>query len=139
MAGVAAGRLPGRIALGDVTRLPLAGGSVDAVTMVWLLHLLDETGSAAALAEASRVLGPGGTLITTVNKNGTARRDQTDDLDRVLDIGAQHALTLTARTTFTGLGQAKPPRPDPVYQVIALRKLSGQAVRASCPGKLSGG
>jgi hypothetical protein len=60
-----------------------------------------------------------------VNKNGAARRDQTDDLDRVLDIGAQHALTLTARTTFTGLGQANPPRPDPVYQVIALRKLPG--------------
>jgi ubiquinone/menaquinone biosynthesis C-methylase UbiE len=131
MAGVAVGRLPGRIALGDVTRLPLAGGSVDAVTMVWLLHLLDAAGSAAALGEASRVLRPGVTLITTVNKNGAARRDQTDDLDRVRDIGARHALTLTARTAFTGVGQAKPPRPDPVYRLIALGKLP---VRVVDPG-----
>ena len=40
MAAVAASRLPGRITLGCVTRIPLASGSVDVVTMVWLLHLL---------------------------------------------------------------------------------------------------
>jgi ubiquinone/menaquinone biosynthesis C-methylase UbiE len=121
MAGVAAGRLPGRIALGDVTRLPLAGGSVDAVTMVWLLHLLDAVGSAAAVAEAARVLRPGGTLITTVNKNDAARAGQTDDFERVLEIGGQFGLRLAGRTTFVGFGQGKSPRPDPVYQLIALR------------------
>jgi ubiquinone/menaquinone biosynthesis C-methylase UbiE len=121
MAGVAAGRLPGRIALGDVTRLPLADGSVDAVTMVWLLHLLDGTGSAAAVAEAARVLRPGGTLITTVNKNGTARAGQTDDLERVVEIGGRFGLGLAGRTTFVGFGQGQSPRLDPVYQLIALR------------------
>jgi ubiquinone/menaquinone biosynthesis C-methylase UbiE len=121
MAGVAAGRLPGRVALGDVTRLPLAGRSVDAVTMVWLLHLLGAAGSAAAVAEAERVLRPGGTLITTVNKNGAARAGQTDDLDRVVEIGGRVGLELAGRTTFVGFGQGMSPRPDPVYQLIALR------------------
>jgi ubiquinone/menaquinone biosynthesis C-methylase UbiE len=61
MSALAAARLPGHVVLGDATRLPVADGSVDAVTMVWLLHLLDERRSAAAVAEAARVIGPGGT------------------------------------------------------------------------------
>lgn len=42
MAAVAARRLPGRVAVGDGTRLPLAAASADVVTMVWLLHLIGE-------------------------------------------------------------------------------------------------
>jgi SAM-dependent methyltransferase len=179
MAAVATGRLPGRITLGNVTRLPLASGSVDVVTMVWLLHLLDEAEAAAAVAEAGRVLSPGGLLITTVGKNDAAfdpsddvgailgpvraRFDhgQTDRLDRVLAVGGRHGLTLAAQTTFVGTGQGLSPRrwrkrltadavpwitaagrervdslsaelarlpdqdrnrPDPVYEVAALRK-----------------
>jgi SAM-dependent methyltransferase len=72
MAAVAATRLPGHITLGSVTRLPLASGSVNVVTMVWLLHLLGEAEAAAAVAEAGRVLSPGGLLITTVGKNDAA-------------------------------------------------------------------
>ena len=41
MAAIAATRMPGRITLGDVTRLPLASGSVQVVMMMWLLHLLN--------------------------------------------------------------------------------------------------
>jgi ubiquinone/menaquinone biosynthesis C-methylase UbiE len=179
MAAVAAARLPGRITLGNAIRLPLMSASVDVVTMVWLLHLLDQVASASALAEAGRVLGPGGLLITTVGREDAtygqnddaaaivepvrARfdRDQTDSLDRVREIGRRHGLDLAAQTTFTGLGQglsprrwrkllqhdetrwtaaagrkrlealcaalkALPdqdrPRPDPVYQLVALRK-----------------
>jgi SAM-dependent methyltransferase len=179
MAAVAAGRLPGRITLGDVTRLPLASGSIDVVTMVWLLHLLAEAEAVAAMAEADRVLRRGGLLITTVGKNDAAfdpaddaaailgpvrvRFDpgQTDRLDRVLAVGGRHGLTLAAQTTFVGMGQGLSPRrwrkrltgeampwitaagrervdslgaelaglpdqdrarPDPVYQVAALRK-----------------
>jgi len=179
MAAVAAARLPGQIMLGDVTRLPLAGESAEVVTMVWLLHLLDQAGSAAAMAEAARVLRPGGLLITTAGKNdaayGTAAdttsviapvrarfdHDQTDGLERVLDVGGRLGLALSGRTTFTGLGQGLSPRrwckqlradvhgwtipagrqrvealctalealpapdrarPDPVYQLVALRK-----------------
>ncbi len=178
MAAVAASRLPGRIMLGNVTRLPLASGSVDVVTMVWLLHLLRVAEVSAAVAEAGRMLSPGGLLITTVGKNDAifsgaddaaaivrparARFDpgQTDRLDRVADLGGQHGLALAAQTTFAGTGQGLSPRrwrkrlvrdamawtvaagrdrvdalcaelarlpdqdrarPDPVYQLAALR------------------
>lgn len=43
-------------------RLPLDEASVDAVTMSLLLHHLDPAGKRAALAEAARVLRPGGSL-----------------------------------------------------------------------------
>ena len=179
MAAVAASRLPGRIALGSVIRLPLASGSVDVVTMVWLLHLLSAADSAEAVAEAGRVLSSGGLLITTVGKNDAAfgpaddaamivgvvrarfGHDQTDRLDRVIDLGRGHGLALAAQTTFVGMGQGVSPRrwrhrlagdaiswtgaagrervdalcaelaglsdqdrarPDPVYQLAALRK-----------------
>jgi len=128
MAAVAAGRLPGRITLGNVTRLPLASGSVDVVTMVWLVHLLRAAEVAAAVAEAGRALRPGGLLITTVGKGDAAYgqaddaaaivrpvrarfdHDQTDSLDRVREIGRRHGLALAARTTFTGVGQGLSPR-----------------------------
>jgi SAM-dependent methyltransferase len=128
MASVAARRLPGRIALGNVTRLPLATGSADVVTMVWLLHLLGPGEGAAAVAEASRVLRPGGLLITTVGKNDAAYHpaddaaaiigpvraefdhDQTDRLDRIADVGGQHGLSLAAQATFVGMGQGLSPR-----------------------------
>jgi SAM-dependent methyltransferase len=114
--------------LGDAVRFPLMSASVDAVTMVWLLHLLDHAASASALAEAGRVLRPGGLLITTVGKGDAAYsqaddaaaivrpvrarfdHDQTDSLDRVRDIGRRHGLDPAAQTTFTGLGQGLSPR-----------------------------
>ncbi len=128
MAAVAATRLPGRIMLGDAGRLPLATGSAHVVTMVWLLHLLNRADSASTLAEAGRVLSPGGLLITTVGKNDAAydaaddaaaivrpvraRFDpgQTDSLDRVLEIGRRHGLDLAGQTTFSGIGQGLSPR-----------------------------
>jgi SAM-dependent methyltransferase len=180
MAAVAAGRLPGRVGLGNVTRLPLARGSADVVTMVWLLHLLPPDDVAQAVAEAGRVLRRGGLLITTAGKNDAAfaqvddvvaivgpvrarfDHDQTDRLDRLTDLARRQGLGLAAQTTFVGMGQgASPrrwrrrlaedhgppwikaagpqcvdalyaelarlpdqdrPRPDPVYQLAALRK-----------------
>ena len=127
MAAVAAGRVPGRITLGSVTRLPIAGASIDVVTMVWLLHLLDSADVAAAVAEAGRVLRPGGLLITTVGKNDAAYGaddaasivgpvrarfdgEQTDRLDRVLALGGRHGMTLAAQASFAGLGQGLSPR-----------------------------
>lgn len=128
MAAVAAGRLPGRITLGNVTRIPLGDRSVDVVTMVWLLHLLGAADVAAAVAEAGRVLRRGGLLITTVGKNDAAfggaddaaaiirpvrarfDDDQTDRLDRVLAAGGGHGLAPAAQTTFVGMGQGLSPR-----------------------------
>ena len=47
---------------GLADELPLADGSCERVTMSLLLHHLDADGKRAALAEAHRVLGPGGRL-----------------------------------------------------------------------------
>src|SRR5262249_52071970 len=59
MLAVAGGRHPGlRFGPGDAQALPFADGSYDAVTMAFLLGHLAEP--ARALAEARRVLAPGG-------------------------------------------------------------------------------
>ncbi len=58
---VAAGRYAGAGVLrADATRLPVADGSLDVVTAAWLLHVLDPAERAATVAEAARVLRPGG-------------------------------------------------------------------------------
>ncbi|MEV4224537.1 class I SAM-dependent methyltransferase [Nonomuraea sp. NPDC049725] len=125
MAAVAASRLPGGVVRGDAARLPFAGDSADAVTMIWLLHLLDHDTSAAVLAGAARVLRPGGTLITTVDKTDAVYRagderlsrardahapQASDALDRVLDVGSGCGLAMAGRTTFAGVGQGRSPR-----------------------------
>ncbi|RCG31885.1 class I SAM-dependent methyltransferase [Sphaerisporangium album] len=128
MARVASGRLPGRVTVADVTRLPLADASVDAVVMIWLLHLLDHATSAAALSEAARVLRPGGTLITTVDKEAAyfatpcdtadliapvralSLTPQSDAAPRVAGLVAALDLEPSGQTTFPGDGQGHSPR-----------------------------
>ncbi|GFH69048.1 class I SAM-dependent methyltransferase [Streptomyces diastaticus] len=55
-------RLGGRVALGDAQSLPFASASLPNVVMVHVLHVLDDMDQ--ALAEVSRVLAPGGRLVT---------------------------------------------------------------------------
>jgi len=118
----------GRAMRGDATRLPLADGSVDAVTFMWLLHLLDEAVVTAAIAEAARVLRPGGVLVTTVNKNtaqfdspsdvgavlGAAYREYvpvpSDDFDQVRQIATAVGLELAGTSGYVGHNQGKSPR-----------------------------
>ncbi|WP_214321506.1 class I SAM-dependent methyltransferase [Nonomuraea sediminis] len=105
---------------GDALALPFADGSLDAVTMIWLLHLLRPGTVAAAVREARRVLRPGGLLITTVDKNdavfatgcdvaavlGPVRVSAPSDaLDRVAE-----GFTVAGRTGFAGVGQGRSPR-----------------------------
>ncbi len=49
------------VKLGDMYRLPMADGSFDHVVLQMVLHYAEDP--AAALAEAARVLKPGGTLV----------------------------------------------------------------------------
>lgn len=64
---LAAGDHAGSPALrADARRVPLADASVDVVTASWMLHVLDPDGRAAAVAEAARVLRPGGRLGVVV-------------------------------------------------------------------------
>ncbi|MCT4353172.1 class I SAM-dependent methyltransferase [Streptomyces sp. Je 1-79] len=123
MARKAVRRVPGGIVLADARRLPLPDASVDAVSAVWLLHLVPFT--EAVVAEAARVLRPGGVLIATVDKD--AAHDVGSDIDAILaghrsyrassdraDLVAAHAavhgLEAAGVTRFTGHGQGNTPR-----------------------------
>ncbi|MGQ3414471.1 class I SAM-dependent methyltransferase [Natrinema sp. LN54] len=54
-------RVTAPFVLGDATALPIAAASVDAVVSVSTLEFIPDIG--AVLAEATRVLAPGGTLV----------------------------------------------------------------------------
>ncbi|MFJ4870242.1 class I SAM-dependent methyltransferase [Streptomyces sp. NPDC088757] len=123
MLRVAAGRVPGRTVRADARRLPLPDASLDAVCAVWLLHLVPF--AADVVAEAARVLRPGGVLITTVDKD--AAHDVGSDVDAVLRphrstgaasdgsgritrAAAAHGLDPAPGTHFSGHGQGGTPR-----------------------------
>ncbi|MER7203599.1 class I SAM-dependent methyltransferase, partial [Streptomyces sp. NPDC000188] len=63
MLRAAAPRLDGAAVRGDSRQLPFRSASVDVVTVIWLLHLLPD--ARPVIAEAARVLRPGGVLVTT--------------------------------------------------------------------------
>ncbi|MGW3130060.1 class I SAM-dependent methyltransferase [Streptomyces sp. NPDC001123] len=125
MARLAATRLPGSVLLADSCQLPFADGTFDAVTTVWLLHLIaDATEVRAIVAECARVLRPGGVYVTTVDK--AAAHDVGSDIDAVLaarprrpasdasaDVSAYaraSGLLPAGQTAFTGVGQGRSPR-----------------------------
>lgn len=135
----AAQRIPGGAVCGDATRLPFASGSVDAVVMVWLLHLLPDP--EAVLAEALRVLRPGGRLVTTVDKEAAYFTENSDlarataELRhqytphapdrpaRIRDWAAAHGLRPVGEARFPGTGQG------------AVRGSGGRrSTRAASPG-----
>lgn len=126
MLSLAAERLPGREVVASADRLPVADASVDLVAMVWLLHLLTVGVADAALAEAARVLRPGGHLVTTVDKDlahGRVRRTGADAGDRVAAVAARHGMSLVAQDSFSGRstwGSAH--GGDPAFPVAAFRR-----------------
>ncbi|WP_329294953.1 class I SAM-dependent methyltransferase [Streptomyces pseudovenezuelae] len=125
MARTAAVRLPGAVVLADSRALPFPDSVFDAVTSVWLLHLLDRPEDVrAVVAECARVLRPGGVYVTTVDK--AAAHDVGSDIDAVLaprprrpapdaaplveSYAAAHLLHPTGQARFTGRGQGRSPR-----------------------------
>ncbi|MGW3290578.1 class I SAM-dependent methyltransferase [Streptomyces sp. NPDC001002] len=125
MARMAARRLPGAIVLADSRTLPFPDATFDAVTSVWLLHLLDEPEQVrAVVAECARVLRPGGVYVTTVDK--AAAHDVGSDIDAVLaprprrpapdaallveTYAAAHRLRPAGQARFRGRGQGRSPR-----------------------------
>ncbi|MFF0434167.1 class I SAM-dependent methyltransferase [Streptomyces sp. NPDC004327] len=123
MLRTAAGRLPGKAVRADARRLPLPDASLDAVSAVWLLHLVPF--AAEIVAEAARVLRPGGVFVTTVDKDAAhdvgsdidaalrphrASGAGSDRADRVTAYAAAHGLAPVPGTTFTGYGQGTSPR-----------------------------
>jgi ubiquinone/menaquinone biosynthesis C-methylase UbiE len=104
MLQVAATRLPGRVLAADATRLPLPEGSVDLVTAVWLLHLIPGRAD-AVVAEAVRVLRPGGMFVTTVDKDlahRSTRRNDADERERVTAVLDALGLRPAGVTSFRG-------------------------------------
>lgn len=104
MLRLASARLPGRVAAADATRLPFADGSVDLVTSIWLLHLIPDDAD-AVLGEAARILRPGGTYVTTVDKDlahRSTRRTTADERGRVTAILAGLGLEPAGATSFVG-------------------------------------
>ena len=83
MLALAGARLPGRLVRADAARLPFQDDTFPAAYTVWVLHLFGNP--TAVLAEAARVLIPGGRLvIMTTNKH--RRHDDISDLvDPVLE------------------------------------------------------
>ncbi|MEU6805230.1 class I SAM-dependent methyltransferase [Streptomyces neyagawaensis] len=125
MARRAAARLPGAIVMGDSRRLPFPDDAFDAVTSVWLLHLLaDPDDVRRVVGECARVLRPGGVYITTVDKG--AAHNVGSDIDAVLatrprspatDTSAavgkhadEHGLRPAGEARFPGRGQGRSPR-----------------------------
>ncbi|MFI7354303.1 class I SAM-dependent methyltransferase [Streptomyces avidinii] len=113
------------VALADAARLPVRSQSLDAVSAVWLLHLLREPGRVpAVIAEAARVLRPGGVLLATVDKDSA--HDVGSDIDAVFAAhltptpadasgeveayAARAGLLPVGEARFTGHGQGRTPR-----------------------------
>ncbi|MGW6688150.1 class I SAM-dependent methyltransferase [Streptomyces sp. NPDC054961] len=139
------------VVLGSGTRLPVRTGSLDAVSAIWLLHLLRRPGTVAALiAEAGRVLRPGGVFLTTVDKD--AAHDVGSDIDALLaphltgapaddaQEVAAHAAAVGLRPggegRFTGHGQGRTPRGS-AAALLAGRYASRVSPRGITPRALA--
>jgi ubiquinone/menaquinone biosynthesis C-methylase UbiE len=126
MLTVAAGRLAGRVVVAPADRLPWPDASVDVVTSVWLLHLLPVAVADAVIAEAARVLRPGGHLATTVDKDlahGRVRRTGADAADRVAAVAARNGLAFVGQTSFSAATRWQSAEGGQVFPVVGLRKL----------------
>ncbi|MEU6347589.1 class I SAM-dependent methyltransferase [Streptomyces sp. NPDC046977] len=122
MARIARARTGPGVMVADVRRLPFATGSLDAVSTVWVLHLLPF--ATDVVAECARVLRPGGVLVTTVDKDAGhdvgsdidallgpfRRREPYDAEGPVLRHAAAHGLRPAGEARFTGHGQGRAPR-----------------------------
>ncbi|MHC3468889.1 class I SAM-dependent methyltransferase [Streptomyces sp. 7R007] len=124
MARMAAARLPGAVVLADSRALPFPDAAFDAVTSVWLLHLLQPQDVRAVVAECARVLRPGGVYVTTVDKAAAhnvgsdidavlasrPRSQAHDAADQVTRCAAAQGLLPAGQARFQGRGQGRSPR-----------------------------
>ncbi|MEU3614568.1 class I SAM-dependent methyltransferase [Streptomyces sp. NPDC006872] len=125
MARHAAVRLPGAVVLADGRRLPFREGEFDAVSSVWLLHLVeDPVDTRRIVAECARVLRPGGTYVTTVDKGAShnvgsdidvvlasrPRRSASDTAALVESYAVGCGLVPAGQARFPGRGQGRSPR-----------------------------
>ncbi|MEV5986879.1 class I SAM-dependent methyltransferase [Streptomyces sp. NPDC052051] len=125
MTRYSAARLPGAVVRADSRRLPFPDGTFDAVTSVWLLHLIDDPDDIrAVLSECARVLRPGGMYLTTVDKAEAhdvgsdidavlvprPRHPASDASETVVAHAAAYGLAPAGQARFPGVGQGRSPR-----------------------------
>ncbi|MFD9335430.1 class I SAM-dependent methyltransferase [Streptomyces sp. NPDC060028] len=122
------------VVLASGTRLPVRTGSVDAVSAVWLLHLLREPGVVrAVIAEAGRALRPGGVFVTTVDKDSA--HDVGSDIDAVLD---PHLTPTPADSTEAVTGYAAAAGLRPAGEAGFRGHGQGRSPRAAAAALLAG-
>ena len=80
MMRAAVGRVGQRVAVADVDQLPIPDDSIDTAFFVWVLQLVPDP--IATLAEAARVVRPGGRVITILS-NG--EYSPGDDMSTIFD------------------------------------------------------
>lgn len=124
MARHAAARLPGAIVRADSRQLPFPAAQFDAVSSVWLLHLVEDDDARRIVAECARVLRPGGVYVTTVDKGAShnvgsdidavlasrPRRPASDAAELVASYATDCGLVAAGRARFAGRGQGRSPR-----------------------------
>ncbi|MDQ6641289.1 MAG: class I SAM-dependent methyltransferase [Actinomycetota bacterium] len=128
MLRLAASRLSGRVLAADAGRLPFADGSIDLVTTIWLLHLIPRDAD-AVMAEAARILRPGGMFVTTVDKDlahRATRRSDADEPARITRVLDGLGLRPAGATSFQGETRwSTPGRADrQVFGVAGFRKVT---------------
>lgn len=114
----AAPRLPGRVAVGDAERLPVGTAAVAGAYLIHLLHLVGDV--AGTMAEAARVVRPGGRVVSTAYPAGPLDVDvnrefagvrarlavasRPDDEDHVLELARGAGLTPVGREELASPG-----------------------------------
>ena len=97
------------------------------VTMVWFLHLVPVAVADTAIAEAARVLRPGGTWVTTVDKqraHGVTPRSDADARRRVVGVAAALGLVGCGSTSFVGNTDwaTAPGATQQVFELVGFRR-----------------
>ncbi len=126
MLAEAAARLPGRVLRADADRLPVRAASLDLVTIIWMLNLLDVPTADAVLAETARVLRPGGWLVVTVDKelaHASTTTVRSDDDRRLGELLPAWGLTRSGAATFSAPSPWGSSREgDPLFRLAAFRR-----------------
>ena len=105
---------------GDARRLPFADGSFSVVTAAYLLHVVDVTARRQIVAEARRVLRPGGRFVVV---SPTWPRTRVGRALYAPLVGAAAASSAGPRSAFRPLD----PRPDlqaAAFTISATRRVS---------------